>query len=68
VPVIAAALGTIKNGLDQKIQSLPGHRSATELQEVTVMSNANCIRLSAGVNRFDLLLRAGLSWKQPPDN
>jgi hypothetical protein len=32
VPVIVGALGTIKKGLDHKIQLLPGHRSVTELQ------------------------------------
>jgi len=44
VPVIVEALGTIKKGLDQKIQSRPGHQLATELQEVTLMSAANSIR------------------------
>jgi len=32
VPVIIAALGTIKKGLDQKLQLLPGHPLAKELQ------------------------------------
>ena len=32
VPVIIAALGTIKNGLDQNLKLLPGHPSAKELQ------------------------------------
>jgi hypothetical protein len=32
MPVITAALGTIKKGLDQNLQLLPGHPSATELQ------------------------------------
>jgi len=31
-PVIIAALGTIKKGLDQNLQLLPGHPSAKELQ------------------------------------
>jgi hypothetical protein len=29
LPVIIRALGTIKKGLDQNLQLLPGHRSAT---------------------------------------
>jgi len=33
VPFIVGALGTIKKGSDQKIRSLPGHESATELQK-----------------------------------
>ena len=47
VPVIVGALGTIKKGLDQRIQSLLGHRSATELQ-VTLMGIANSIRKVLG--------------------
>ena len=31
-PVITAALGTIKKGLDKNLQLLLGHPSATELQ------------------------------------
>jgi hypothetical protein len=31
VSVIHGALGTVKKGLDQKLQSLPGRPSATEL-------------------------------------
>ena len=31
LPVIIGALGTIKKGLDQNLQLLPGHLSATEL-------------------------------------
>ena len=50
VPVIIAALGTIKKGLDQNRQLLPGHRSAIELQKVTVMSTAQSIRLVLGEN------------------
>jgi len=44
VPVITGALGTIKKALDQKLQLLPGHRSAIELQKITLMSTAqsNC--------------------------
>jgi hypothetical protein len=36
VSVIIGALRTIKKGLDQSLQLLPGHRSATGLQKVTV--------------------------------
>ena len=38
VPVIIAALGTTKKGLDQNLQLLPGH------QWVTLMSTAHSIR------------------------
>jgi hypothetical protein len=44
VPVITAALGTITSGLDQNLQLLAGHPWATELQKVTLMSNAHSIR------------------------
>jgi hypothetical protein len=40
VPVTIGALGTVKKGLEQNFQLLPGHRSATELQKVTLMSTA----------------------------
>jgi hypothetical protein len=43
VPVIIAALGTIKKGLDQNLQLLPGHPWATEPQ-VTLMSTAHSIQ------------------------
>jgi hypothetical protein len=46
VPVIVGALGTIKKGLDQNLQLLPGHPSATELQKIALMSTAH-ILLSA---------------------
>jgi len=38
VPVVTGALGTIKKGLDENVQLLPGHPSATELQKITLMS------------------------------
>jgi hypothetical protein len=44
VPVIIGALGTIKKGLDQNLQLLPAHLSATELQKITLMSTAHSIR------------------------
>jgi hypothetical protein len=48
VPVITGALGTIKRGLDQNLQLLPGHRSATELQKFTLMSTAHIIHKELG--------------------
>jgi hypothetical protein len=44
VPVIIGALGTIKQELDQNLQLLPAHLSATELQKITLMSIAQSIR------------------------
>jgi len=48
LPVIIGALGTIKKGLDQNLQLLPGHLSATELQKITIMSTAHSIRKVLG--------------------
>ena len=42
VSVIVGELGTIENGLDENLQLLSGHRSAIELQKVTLMSTAKC--------------------------
>jgi hypothetical protein len=67
VPVIIGALGTIKKGLDQSLQFLSGHLSATELQKIT-MSTAHSIRKVYGVNRFDFLLTSGLTRRQTPNN
>jgi len=36
VPVILGALRTIKKGLDQNLQLLPGHLLTIELQKITV--------------------------------
>jgi hypothetical protein len=55
-------------GLDQNRQLLAGHLSATELRKITLMSTEHHIRLSAGENRFDLLLRPGLKQKPSPNN
>jgi hypothetical protein len=44
VPVIIGAFGTIKEGLVQNLQLLPGHPSVTELQKVSLMSTAHSIR------------------------
>jgi len=41
-PVIIGALGTINEGLDQKLQLHPGHTSVIELQ-ITLMSTANIV-------------------------
>ena len=60
VPVIIGALGTIKMGLDQNLQLLPGHWSAVEPQKLTLTSTAYGI---CKVQRFGLLLRAGLNQK-----
>ena len=43
-PVIIAALRTIRKGLDQNLQLLPGSLSALELQKVTLMRTAHIIR------------------------
>ena len=43
MPVITAALRTIKKGLHHNLQLLPGHPSATELRKVTLMSTAHVI-------------------------
>jgi len=60
-PVIIGALGTIRKGLDQNFQLLPGHLSAIELNEHCAHS------VSARGNRFDLLLRSGLTIRAPPN-
>jgi hypothetical protein len=43
MPAVIGALGTIKKGLVQNLQLLPGHWSAIELQKVTLMSSAHSI-------------------------
>ena len=43
MPVVNGALGKIKKGLEQILQLLPGHPSATELQNITLMSTAHII-------------------------
>jgi hypothetical protein len=48
VPVIIGTLGTIKKGLDQNLQLLQGHLSATELQKFTLMSTAHIILVLLG--------------------
>jgi hypothetical protein len=43
MPITFGTLGTIKKGSDQNLQLLPSHRSATELQKITLMSTAHSI-------------------------
>jgi hypothetical protein len=43
VPVISEALGTIKKGLHQNLQLLPGHLSAMELQKIMLISTAHVV-------------------------
>jgi hypothetical protein len=43
VPVVDEALGRVKNELDQNLHLLPGHPSAIELQQLTLMSTARII-------------------------
>ena len=64
MPVINGVLGKIKN-LGQKFQLLPGHRSAIDLQKITLISTAHSILKVLGVNRFDLLWRSGLTGRPP---
>jgi hypothetical protein len=44
VPVIIGAIGLVKRRFDQNIQLLPAHRSATELQNITLIIAAHSIR------------------------
>jgi hypothetical protein len=44
VPVIIGALGTIKQELVQNRQLLPDHWSATDQQNVTLLSTARSVR------------------------
>ena len=67
VPVITAALRTIRKGLDQKLQLLPGHPSNTELQNIILVSTAHFICKVLGYITFDLVLSSGLT-KRPPRN
>ena len=43
VSVVIGALRTIKMGFDQKLQLLPGHPSAIQLQKITLISTADII-------------------------
>ena len=48
LPVIIAALATIKEGLDQNLQLLHGNPLAIELQKITLMSTAHIIHEMLG--------------------
>ena len=48
MPFIIGALRTIKKGIDQNLQLLPGHPLVTELQKVTLMSTAHIIVIVLG--------------------
>jgi hypothetical protein len=48
VPVILGALGTIENGLDQNLQLLPRHSSATQVKKITLMTTAHITRKVLG--------------------
>jgi hypothetical protein len=65
VPVAIGALGTIHRGSDLKLQLLPGHPSAIELQKITVMGTAHITSFGKG---FELLLRYELTRRTPPSN
>jgi len=66
VPVTTGALGTIEKGLDQNLWLLPGHRLATELQKVTLMSTAHSIHKVLGetalISCWDLDLQKTAAW------
>jgi len=44
LPVVIGVLKTIKKGLEQNLQLLPGHLSTRELQKITLTSTAHIIR------------------------
>jgi hypothetical protein len=48
VPLVVGALETIKKGLGQNLQLFPGHPLVTELQKITLMSNAHIIHKMLG--------------------
>lgn len=48
VPVIVGALGTVKRGLKQNLQLLPGNPSAYEVQKITLLGSAHIIRKVLG--------------------
>jgi len=43
VPIVIGALGTIKKGLDQNLQLIPGHPWAIELQKITLLITAHIV-------------------------
>ena len=68
VPVITGALGTIKKGLYQNRQLLPGHRLAIELQKITLMSTAQSNCRVLGEVALICCWNPGLTRRPPPDN
>jgi len=48
VPVVIAALGIIRKGLDQNLQLPHGYPSAIEQQKITIMCTAHIIRKVLG--------------------
>jgi len=48
VPFVTVGSGTIRKGLYQNLQLLPGHLLATELQKFTLMGTAHSIRQVLG--------------------
>ena len=68
VSVVFGALGTIKKGLDQNLLLLPrspvGHRATEDHTNEHYTYHSQVL----GVNRFDLLLRSGLTRTPPLNN
>ncbi|KAL1457390.1 hypothetical protein WDU94_007628 [Cyamophila willieti] len=44
IPVIVGALGTIKYGLEQHLQRIPGKSSIRQVQKITLLSTAHILR------------------------
>ena len=65
--VAIGALGTVKKGLDQNLQLLPCHRSAIELQKVTLMNTAHSIVKCWGKSLWPVV-EIRTYRRQPPDN
>jgi len=68
VPFIIRALRTFKKGL--RSEPSVAHRSPVGHRATEGRTNEQCAHhsYSAGVNRFDLLLRSGLTRRPPPNN
>ena len=64
VPVVTGALGTITISSFSCTQVTIGHRAA----EGHTNEHHTQHSVSAGVNRFDLLLISGLTRRPPPNN
>jgi hypothetical protein len=48
MPVTLGALGTIKQGLDQNLQLLPGHPLAIKVHKITLMGTTHIIHKVLG--------------------